>query len=134
MGEASKSLAKVFPLSIKLTIFTSQVVVCSLASGTPVAIQLAPDLFQLPSEKKRTRVGNQMLSASFDFDSGKTTHLQSKKTNTQRLATLKGHKSKFTTVKGETFRNNLVFLPAYSLVMWYMRPPMNFVKIAVLKM
>ena len=75
-----------------------------------------------------------MLSASFDFDSGKTTHLQSKKTNTQRLATLKGHKSKFTTVKGETFRNNLVFLPAYSLVMWYMRPPMNFVKIAVLKM
>ena len=34
---------------------------------------------------------------------------------------------------GETFRNNLIFLPAYFLIMWFMRSPKNFVKIAILK-
>ena len=35
-----------------------------------------------------------------------------------RLDTLKGHKSKFTIVNGETFRNYFIFLPAYSLNMY----------------
>ena len=51
----------------------------------------------------------------------------------QRLATLKGHKSKFTIVKGETFRNYFIFSPAYSLIMWFIRSSKNFVKIAILK-
>ena len=33
----------------------------------------------------------------------------------------------------ETFRNDFIFLPAYSLVMWFMRSPQNFFKIATLK-
>ena len=49
------------------------------------------------------------------------------------LSLLKGHKSKFTIVNGETFRNNFIFLPAYSLVIWFMRSSKNFVKIAILK-
>ena len=49
------------------------------------------------------------------------------------MDTLKGHKSEFTIVNGETFRNNSIFLPAYSLTMWFMRSSKNFVKIAILK-
>ena len=53
----------------------------------------------------------------------------------KRLDTLKlkGHKSKFIIVNGETLRNNFFFLPANSLVMWFMRSSKNFVKIAFLK-
>ena len=34
----------------------------------------------------------------------------------------------------ETFRNYLVFSSAYSLIMWLMRSPKNFEKIAILKL
>jgi hypothetical protein len=47
--------------------------------------------------------------------------------------TIKGHKSKLTTVNGETFRNYFIFLPAYSLTIWVMRSSKNFEKIAILK-
>ena len=41
--------------------------------------------------------------------------------------------SKCAIVNGETFRNNFMVLPAYSLVMWLMRSSKNFLKIAILK-
>ena len=50
-----------------------------------------------------------------------------------RLDTLKGHQSKFVIVNGETFRNCFISLTAYSLIIWVMRPPKNFEKIAILK-
>ena len=46
---------------------------------------------------------------------------------------LKGHKSKFAIVNDERFRNCFIFLPAYSLIIYVMRSPKNFEKIAILK-
>ena len=34
---------------------------------------------------------------------------------------------------GETFKNNFIFLPAYFLIIWFMKSLKNFVKAAVLK-
>ena len=49
------------------------------------------------------------------------------------IHTFKGHKSKFTIVNDETFRNYFISLPAYSLIIYVMISPKDFEKIAILK-